>query len=283
MKKIIPGLLFLLAIAVNSQNITLSLENGEITNDGTNDFYEVDVMISSDTDYTQGSGQFFIDYNPAVFGIDIGSNGAITYERPSGSILGSQSNGVDNYNSFVINDNVSSRVSYLWQQFWSSGTIGVTNVTSTPALLVHIKIRIIDPTGDTGVCFNTTSPFDDQFFTACGPFTSTTAPANCTNDPGTQILNYTPDCSGGAVLNVPESHSNNIAIYPNPASDVLNVVSPHDDINVLTLYDISGRIVNKQRIDQTHGIIDLSALPKAIYLLEVTTQQGITIKKIVKK
>ena len=104
-----------------------------------------------------------------------------------------------------------------------------------------------------------------------------------TSSKGTFPNRFTLFFENEAVLNLPESHLSNIAIYPNPVSDILNVVSPLDDIKGLTLYDISGRIVHKQRIDQTHGVIDLSALPVAIYLLEVTTQQGTTTKKIVKR
>jgi len=195
--------LYLLLITGNffgiSQNITLSFANSEITNDGVDDFYEVDVFITSDTDYIQGSGQFFIDYNTAAFGINIQANGGITYERPTTSILGSTTVGVENYNSFVVNDNITSRVSFLWQQFWSSGAIGANNVTGTPALLVHIKMKYIDSSQSSNVCFDadSNSAFNDQFFTACGP--TTFAGADCFNFPGTQIFDYVPDCSGAVI------------------------------------------------------------------------------------
>ena len=35
-------------MTMNAQNIELSFDNATITNDGANDFYEVDVVITSD-------------------------------------------------------------------------------------------------------------------------------------------------------------------------------------------------------------------------------------------
>ena len=134
--------LLMLSFVGISQNITLSIENATITNDGTDNYYEIDLYIETDTDYIQGSGQFFLNYNETAFGPNIATSGGITYERPLTSILGSQTVGVDNYNTFVVNDNISSRVSFLWQQFWSSGAIGANNITIVPASLVHVKMKI---------------------------------------------------------------------------------------------------------------------------------------------
>jgi hypothetical protein len=137
-KKIVATCLFLFTIlSIQAQNITLSIENAVITNDGSDDFYEADIMISSTTDYIQGSGQFYLDYNTAAFGSNVVSSGAIIYELP-GTILGSSS-GFPNYKDFNDVDNSSSKVSYIWQQGLSEGSIATANVTSTPSVLVHVK------------------------------------------------------------------------------------------------------------------------------------------------
>ena len=199
-KHITLSLLLFISSITLAQNISLSFENAEITNDGIDDFYEVDVLIESDADYIQGSGQFFLDYNTLAFGENIQASAGITYERPLTSILGSTTVSVENYNSFVVNDNIVSRVSFLWQQFWSSGAIGANNVTSVPAVLVHVKMKFIDSAQDPMVCFDADShpAFNDQFFTACGPITF--AGADCFNFPGTQIFDYVPDCAGAALM-----------------------------------------------------------------------------------
>ena len=55
--------------------------------------------------------------------------------------------------------------------------IAANNVTSTPTVLVHIKMQYIDSNEAANVCLDATNPFDDQFFTACGP--GTPAGADC--------------------------------------------------------------------------------------------------------
>ncbi|MEP0389992.1 MAG: hypothetical protein ABJD69_20960, partial [Dokdonia sp.] len=216
MKQITLWVVILLGcISINAQNIELSFENPQVTNDGMNDFYEVDVMITSDAAYSQGSGQFFLDYNATAFGTLVNGAGGITYERPDTSILGGQTTveaapGViiplgSHYNSFFVNDATTSKVSFIWQQNGSGGMIGTNIPANTPTALVHVKIQFLDGASAVSpdLCFDATNPFDDQFFTACGPFDPlvgfTFVNADCINEAGSQILNYTPDCSGSTL------------------------------------------------------------------------------------
>lgn len=192
--------MFFTSMLITAQNLTLTFDNAQITNDGTNDFYEVDLLIQSDVDFVLGVGLIYFDYNTEAFGtsvIDPADPERFVFEHPAESILGSQTFTVDNYNQFIRNNNTASTVAVSWQQFWSSGAIG-TNVTSTPAFLGRLKMRYID-TGETpDFCFNVAgSLFDDQFYTACGPFTSGPAGADCAGFPGAQLFDYDgSDCSG---------------------------------------------------------------------------------------
>ncbi|SNS26391.1 Por secretion system C-terminal sorting domain-containing protein [Dokdonia pacifica] len=212
MKQITLYIVMLLGgLTINAQNIELSFENPQITNDGMNDFYEIDVMITSDITYSQGSGQFFLDYNTTAFGELVNGAGAITFERPETTILGGVTTvevapgtiiplGV-HYNSFFINDATTSKVSFIWQQNGSGGMIGNNIVANTPTVLVHVRLQFLDGASAVSpdLCFDATNPFDDQFFTACGPFDPlvgfTFVNADCINEAGNQILNYTPDCT----------------------------------------------------------------------------------------
>ncbi|WP_179218239.1 T9SS type A sorting domain-containing protein [Dokdonia pacifica] len=202
-------------MTMNAQNIELSFDNAAITNDGANDFYEVDVMITSDVAYTQGSGQFFLDYNTTAFGTLINGSGGITFERPDTSILGGQTT-VEvvpgtviplgaHYNSFFINDATTSKVSFIWQQNGSAGMIEQNIPANTPVALVRVKMQFLDGASAVSpdLCFDETNPFDDQFFTACGPFDPlvgfTFINADCVNEAGTQIFDYTPDCTAPTI------------------------------------------------------------------------------------
>ena len=202
--------LLLVFFTMSAQDITLSFENPEITTDGIDSFYEVDVMISSDVTFSMGSGQFFLDYNADAFGAQVDNNGAIAYERPETSLLGGavvvDVGGTpvplgDHYTSFISNDTTDSKVSFIWQQNASGGMYGDNLPAGTAVALVHVKIRFLPgaTAEEPSVCFDATNPFDDQFFTACGPYDPLVGfdfeAADCFNEPGSQILDYTPDCS----------------------------------------------------------------------------------------
>jgi uncharacterized protein YrzB (UPF0473 family) len=211
MKHITLGIALLLVFfTMSAQDITLSFENPEVTTDGMDSFYEVDVMISSDVAFSMGSGQFFLDYNAVAFGAQVNNNGAIAYERPENSLLGGEVI-VDvggtpvplgaHYTSFISNDTTDSKVSFIWQQNASGGMYGDNIPAGTPVELVHLKIRFLSgaTAEDPSVCFDATNPFDDQFFTACGPYDPlvgfTFETADCFNEPGSQILDFTSDCN----------------------------------------------------------------------------------------
>jgi len=74
-----------------------------------------------------------------------------------------------------------------------------------------------------------------------------------------------------------------IAIYPIPTRNILNIVSPLA-INRITIYDVRGREILIQ--DFTHQgsyQLDLSKLDTAIYFVQIDTDQGSITKRITKK
>ncbi len=199
-------LMLLITALVNAQNIELTFANAENTNDGTDDFYEADILISaidSQADFKLGSGQLYINYNTAAFGTNVSAGGNIEYTQPDGYILGATVGAppfqVTVYKDFIQNDNTSSIVSLSFQQGVSSGSIPSNNVTSTPALLFHIKIKYADFTQDPMIGFELgISAAADQFFTACGP--NTGGFPDCTNEPGTQFVGASFDDSGATII-----------------------------------------------------------------------------------
>ena len=65
------------------------------------------------------------------------------------------------------------------------------------------------------------------------------------------------------VLN--ESDLDQILIYPNPTSDILNVEL--DGSNLISIYDITGRVIIRTLI-QDKGMIDVNSLQKGTYLIK---------------
>ena len=202
----ISGNLWMLWILIGfttmAQEITVSFANAQITNDGTHNFYDVDVMIASTTDFKLGSGQLYVNYNTAAFGENIFTNNKITYTQPDGSILDETYNGFNVYKDFILNDNTNSRVSLSFQQGLSSGAIQANNVTTAATILLHIKIQFTDINEQPMISFETGNIFLDQFYTACGPIASNES-ADCNAEPGIQIINDTFDSSNALDTTAP--------------------------------------------------------------------------------
>lgn len=204
MKNLLFILLAVFSLQLSSQNISFTFVNARNTNDGTNDFYEADIYVASDTDFIVGSGQIYFNYNTEAFGENVHTNTNFEMLQPDGSILATSFFGgsVFAYQSFIVNDNTTSRVSTSFQQLASSGTIGMPVVSSTPVHLYSIKIKYADVSKDPNVTFETGSVFLDQFYTACGPTTAVAfGTANCTSEPGSQITGDSYDSTGAALAN----------------------------------------------------------------------------------
>lgn len=263
--------------------ITLTFDNAEITNDGTFNYYEADILISSTDDFYVGSGQVYFDYNTAAFGENISTSGAIEYSQPEGSILGySFGQFSPAYKDFIQNDNTNSRVSLSFQQnlaLVALETAPEIQVASAAKLLFHIKIRYIDAGLDADVCFYNEGVFQDQFFTACGG----AGTADCTSSPGVQIFDDLYDCSAAVVetLGVSEVLADAIVLHPNPVNNTLYLSGNTDSINQIEIYGINGRLINT--IESNFNKIDVSQLNTAVYLVKIQTDQGTTIKRLIKQ
>ena len=75
------------------------------------------------------------------------------------------------------------------------------------------------------------------------------------------------------------------SVYPNPTSGIVNVTA--EGLQRIEAMDITGRTVAtlKNSSNQTfkHSSIDLSAQPNGIYILRITTAEGTSMRKIMKR
>jgi hypothetical protein len=74
----------------------------------------------------------------------------------------------------------------------------------------------------------------------------------------------------------------NITVYPNPAQSVIHVVTdiPAQRIN---LVDMTGRVVLSNINPTTQTGIDVSTLNKGIYFVQVITDKGTAVSRVVVK
>ncbi len=184
-----------------AQAITYSFANARMTdgsgNPGTT-HYEADIMLSTDTDFKLGIGQFYITYNTAAFGTNIYTNN-LTWTHAAGMetgyVLDTRVFGgaADFYNPILAN-NTSSRLSIAWVQNQGSAALTSDNITvaGSPHLLAHISIQFVDNMEDPMIAFFADPGFQDLTFTASTtPFTPDAI----------QLFDDTYDSSGAVMIN----------------------------------------------------------------------------------
>ena len=91
------------------------------------------------------------------------------------------------------------------------------------------------------------------------------------------ITTYVSENEVTGVVNRPNSE---IKIYPNPATDVLQILSA-ENINNISVFNVTGRqvIAEFKPIDST---MDISGLKQGIYLLRISTDEGINCIRFIK-
>ncbi len=107
-----------------------------------------------------------------------------------------------------------------------------------------------------------------------------------------QMINKLDNIKITALKNVPpEVLSTNTFLsekfnrFPNPASDVVNISNSDNMIvNKVDIYDVTGKLINTQKFcNETETQLNVSALNSGTYLLHLKTNEGIAVKKLVKK
>lgn len=104
------------------------------------------------------------------------------------------------------------------------------------------------------------------------------------------------DVNDGFVMNVQAvtavndySGVNELSVFPNPATDRLNVSFVMQDESSVSckILDMTGKLLYSKQIESNDGLIeesvDVSGFAKGIYLLRIETAKGTTIEKFVKE
>lgn len=267
------SILFFNNITGFSQTIGYSFENAENTNDGSNDFYEADIVLTTDTDFSLGAGQFYLDYNTAAFGENVVGN-TLIYNHPFGSatgyVLDEKIFGgfADGYR--IVNANsTTSKLSLSWSTNFQGAV--TTNITAgAPVPICHIKIQYVDASESPNIIFDVIGPIDSYGLT----FT----------DDRLQLTDDSYDSSGaiiGGVLSTEHLNLTGFSIYPNPAVDFLHIQSV-DNIDSVTITTLTGDTV-LSIVEPFVKKIDIRDLLPGMYLVKVTSNGKSAINKIIKR
>ncbi len=77
--------------------------------------------------------------------------------------------------------------------------------------------------------------------------------------------------------------TNEFKIFPNPAKNKITLEVYDNTAKQAILYNLNGQIVQNYYINQGINTIDISNLSKGIYIIQIPTQSGISIQKLVKE
>lgn len=75
-----------------------------------------------------------------------------------------------------------------------------------------------------------------------------------------------------------------ISVYPNPVNDIINVVNTQNvNVNSITVTDLNGRIVKEAKYSNTSNVqMNVSDLSSGVYMMNIQSDKGSSVKKIVK-
>ncbi len=283
--------------SISAQNIQLTFANAQNTNDGTNDFYEADIMIQTIgglADFKLGSGQLYFNYNTVAFGTNVRANNKIqiTASPSPEYFLGEKYvNVLDIYDISTINDNGDSRVSWAFSQIISSGSI-TQLVGSTARKLIHIKIQYTDVNQSPNIAFEDNEALvnaaRDQFYTACGPYDSASTTLDCDlgdtepRNKNIQFFDAMYDSSGAALgtLNTNDVELAGVSVFPIPAKDIVAIKGLTHELSRLEVYNFIGQLIKTKT--KNLEAVHVNTLSEGVYFLKLYTNKASKTVRFVK-
>ncbi len=77
-----------------------------------------------------------------------------------------------------------------------------------------------------------------------------------------------------------------IALYPNPASNIVNLVNKTNiSLEKMMIYDINGKLVNQTNLRSMQGekAVDVSSLASGVYVVQIIGENATTVKRLIKE
>jgi len=101
---------------------------------------------------------------------------------------------------------------------------------------------------------------------------------------GEIVINTPGDPTSGSMPGNPHYQgytSQNVMVYPTPASNTLKVVG--ENIREIRLMNMAGSMVYLRKGTGSPAWIDISALPQGVYIANIMTDKGVATKKVMKR
>lgn len=168
-------------------------------------------------------------------------------------------------------------------EYFSNGTnlfLKITHTTSstaTPLFKTPLEIKCTSASGDTTIKIDITQNTNTFVIPTAKDIT------NISFDPVNWLLNESgsitknPNLISLAVID--HDLESSIELFPNPATDVVRIVSKLDAQAQYTLKDMQGKLVQQGQV----GLVDVSAIQTGVYILDIQTKNGKVSRKFVKQ
>lgn len=73
------------------------------------------------------------------------------------------------------------------------------------------------------------------------------------------------------------------SVYPNPANNFVNIAANGLNMNSIELSDLNGRVVKNISVNGSETQVNISDLSQGVYMMKITSDEGVATKKIVKQ
>nr|NQU92694.1 T9SS type A sorting domain-containing protein [Bacteroidota bacterium] len=104
--------------------------------------------------------------------------------------------------------------------------------------------------------------------------------ASTQTDPDTWLVVVPSDYKGEVGMD--EIAETGIRIYPNPATNVLNIDCEDAGAEIM-IYDLQGKVVKEISCNISHQTIDISYLDNGMYILRIVSEEGSRFEKQIKR
>ncbi len=161
----------------------------------------------------------------------------------------------------------------------------MTNVSGT---IYEATVQLTAGTNVTYKYLNGNTSFDfENVPSACGTpdgfggYNRTLNVPSATGPLSTVCFSSCVDC---VPVSIAENATNEINVYPNPANDVLYISLSNVPVNgMIQMFDLNGREILNSKTMKALETIDMSQFAKGVYTLRYTTNDKVTIIKVLKQ
>ncbi|MBS4013423.1 MAG: choice-of-anchor J domain-containing protein [Bacteroidetes bacterium] len=150
--------------------------------------------------------------------------------------------------------------------FWCIDAITVSDVVAPTEYFYTITLNVEEGTHNYKYFLVEGAPSWDMGEWAGDPNRTIVVTEDMTQE---DVWGYCEDCVSVPVVNV-----NEFVVYPNPARDIINVVSG-SQINNVRVFDLSGRLVFSQSYNANQVVLDINNFKNGLYIMQIATGEGI--------